>query len=680
VSLLVWKPSADVCLYLDHMLLLKPGEAVPPIASDRLGLMRELMSDALAEVSRRIDAVAVKARAVVAVAPRVVSFIDERLTELREDLAQCADPLLLRRRIERLDSILGLCLEAAALPQAAHTTDDAPYVLFGIAPACVKVFSRDMPLPVRVAGGVGVDLARGETESVQFVVLPLTDDLKQVSVRMTDLIADGGEVLASTRIQVSVVGHVLLDQQAMFRDADCYHGWYPDPILDFLPTADIPRGDSQSFWLRVKAPRDQAPGTYTGTLTVAVAGRTVWSCPFDARVRGFTVPRATTLPVSINFEPLSRAGDRANRNLPVYSPEGVATNYPLDHPVNLWHRHKMQWVDFLADYYITYKSHAFDRGWEPDFGVVQYLKDQGRLGLWNLGLARLPGRGKSHFGPRGRQRVMDDLQKYRYRYEKARELGLLDKQAYTYVADEIKEDAVEPARELLKLIRDAYPDVKLMSGGTPLGYEDILVPALPDYVDPAQQSRWTSVRAEGKSVFWYIAHGMPPYPGIELESQAIEPRLMLGAMTASHRPDGFLFWQSAVWNAKTPITGGPYTEWPAISNIGNSGKVTHGNGQLTCVGPDGIPLATIRLESFRDGLEDYAYFRILEQTLAAVEADNILATRHKDWITRAKHALIVPAALGSVTTYVGDPGLLYAWRRRLADAIEAAPEQPVELE
>ena len=37
-------------------------------------------------------------------------------------------------------------------------------------------------------------------------------------------------------------------------------------------------------------------------------------------------------------------------------------------------------------------------------------------------------------------------------------------------------------------------------------------------------------------------------------------------------------------------------------------------------GPDGTPLPTIRLENFRDGLEDYAYARLLEQAIKQVES------------------------------------------------------------
>jgi hypothetical protein len=92
-----------------------------------------------------------------------------------------------------------------------------------------------------------------------------------------------------------------------------------------------------------------------------------------------------------------------------------------------------------------------------------------------------------------------------------------------------------------------------------------------------------------------------------------------------------------------------------------------------------MPLATLRLESFRDGLEDYAYFRVLEETLRAVEADVALSAEHKDWVKRAKHALHVPGALGDLTSFIRDSRLLYRWRRGMAEAIESAPVAPAPL-
>jgi hypothetical protein len=149
-----------------------------------------------------------------------------------------------------------------------------------------------------------------------------------------------------------------------------------------------------------------------------------------------------------------------------------------------------------------------------------------------------------------------------------------------------------------------------------------------------------------------------------IECPAIEGRLLMGAMTAKERPDGFLYYQISIWNARRPITTGPFTEWDA-----RSWTVYHGDGAWTCVGPDGKPLPTQRLENFRDGLEDYAYVRELEALLKKHASP---AT--SGWTTEARAALHVPEnVVASLKSYTRDPAAVLAWRDRLAELIERAP-------
>jgi hypothetical protein len=80
-----------------------------------------------------------------------------------------------------------------------------------------------------------------------------------------------------------------------------------------------------------------------------------------------------------------------------------------------------------------------------------------------------------------------------------------------------------------------------------------------------------------------------------------------------------------------------------------------------------LPLATIRLENFRDGLEDLWYVRELEKRLAA----------HGDkgdaWAVAAKEALAVPDEVArSVKNFSTDSDVIYRWRDNIADLIEAA--------
>jgi hypothetical protein len=153
-----------------------------------------------------------------------------------------------------------------------------------------------------------------------------------------------------------------------------------------------------------------------------------------------------------------------------------------------------------------------------------------------------------------------------------------------------------------------------------------------------------------------------------VEYPAIEGRLLMGAMTSKYRPDGFLYYQISIWNSRKPIERGPFTDWDP-----RSWTTYHGDGSWTCVGPKGTPLPTIRLENFRDGLEDYAYFRMLEATVAKVEASTELRTRRADWLKDAKARLEVPPdVVTSLTEYTRDPDKVYRYRNGLADAIESS--------
>jgi len=76
---------------------------------------------------------------------------------------------------------------------------------------------------------------------------------------------------------------------------------------------------------------------------------------------------------------------------------------------------------------------------------------------------------------------------------------------------------------------------------------------------PAQAA---AARAAGKQVWWYICCGPhPPYANMFIEYPAIDGRLLMGAMTARQRPDGFLYYQISIWNSEKPIASGPFTDW-----------------------------------------------------------------------------------------------------------------------
>ena len=136
----------------------------------------------------------------------------------------------------------------------------------------------------------------------------------------------------------------------------------------------------------------------------------------------------------------------------------------------------------------------------------------------------------------------------------------------------------------------------------------------------------------------------------------------MGAQTVRMRPDGFLYYEITIWNMLKPLSKGPFTDWNP-----RSWTTYHGDGSWTCMGPGGMPLATQRLENFRDGLEDYAYALELERRLAACKGPD------GEWAKRARALLAVPQdVMVSMTDYTDDPAAVTRWRDAMADLIEQA--------
>ncbi len=255
-------------------------------------------------------------------------------------------------------------------------------------------------------------------------------------------------------------------------------------------------------------------------------------------------------------------------------------------------------------------------------------------------------------------------------------MGILD-HAYIYGCDEAKPGLFPGVQRAAAILKEEFPNVTVMTTTYDHSYGlasaiksvDAWCPLTPRF-DPVKAAK---ARAAGKQVWWYICCGpRHPYANMFVEYPAIEGRLLMGAMAAKYRPDGFLYYQISIWNSQKPIASGPFTDWNP-----RSWTTFHGDGSWTCVGPDGTPLATIRLENFRDGLEDYAYARILEATVAKVAANPRLRAEKAKWLAEAKTLLAVPGAVvKSMKEYTRDPVVLYGYRNHLAKAIVTAGVEP----
>ena len=555
---------------------------------------------------------------------------------------------------------------------------DTTNMCVGIASSMVKVLPRGADIPAAPVTETTVRLARNERESVQVVVVPGDRDLSGVRVRVSDLRRVDGTVFAAENVACDVVGYVHTVRKAPYR-VGCWNatnaapgwvrattnaptGWWPDPILNFLDGVKVADTDAQSFWIRVHCPEHQPAGVYAGTLTVSADGVKPYVLPFRVRVNDFSVPKKSPLPMAITFSP----GPSAQFATPEEQAHNAILRKDPEFPGNLWRKHELEWGDFLADYYITMDS--LYHGGEIHWDVLRRLKEQGRLDRFNLGYWHYF-TGGAEAEAKWRNTKVKQLKEA---YAKAKELGILD-HAYVYGCDEIATNWFGNIRRCVEILKEELPGVPISTTaydhefgvGTPLDVMDWFTPLTPKF-DPEKAAK---SRAAGHQVWWYICCGPhAPQANMFIECPAIEGRVLMGAETTRQRPDGFLYYQITIWNSPRCITSGPFTDWDP-----RSWTRYHGDGSWTCVGPDGKPLPTVRLENFRDGLEDFAYALELEKKLKArTGGSQLVATATDDiWTRRAKELLAVPSdVMQSMTQFTGDPAAVLRWRDAMADLIE----------
>lgn len=111
------------------------------------------------------------------------------------------------------------------------------------------------------------------------------------------------------------------------------------------------------------------------------------------------------------------------------------------------------------------------------------------------------------------------------------------------------------------------------------------------------------------------------------------------------------------------VADGPRTNWnPATCNTDNE------EGNLFVPGRDLKILPTIRIENFRDGVEDLWYYRMLEELVKQAERKSGF---DKALLARSQKALAVPESLIlSTDQYNTEPEALRSIRRELAECME----------
>lgn len=152
----------------------------------------------------------------------------------------------------------------------------------------------------------------------------------------------------------------------------------------------------------------------------------------------------------------------------------------------------------------------------------------------------------------------------------------------------------------------------------------------------------------GDTLWWYTCWDpTAPYITLNMEEKGVNHRILFWQQKYFN-VDGFLYfsvneWEDDSWNSHEKFNSENNTVW--------------GDGQLIYCGTKlgfEVPVASLRLNSVRDGIEDFEYLTMLEKTIGGEKVHELISK-----IT------------DSVVNYTDDPDFFATYRVRLGNYLEA---------
>ena len=513
----------------------------------------------------------------------------------------------------------------------------------GIADSMTSVFLDEAGYPVRGAEKAELEMAGNEAESFQVVVAGVKKNLNNVAVQVSEFT---GPAKNAIRAEVCLVGHA---KNKMPTYPAEYVGWYPDFLIEYQKSAPLKPGENLPFWVRLRTVCDAAPGIYRAAVTISADGVPPHTFPVQVRVYNFSLPNGSPLASANNFHmdalrQLYRIRDEQLR-------KKVFNTF----------------IDRAADYKITldflYRGPYSALSGDGEYPALKRLNDRGELkSFCILNSTLLPQYASSVGSNPDHPEVLKliDLTRKHLSYWSgvAKKYGVWDK-AYFYGFDEGRIDAV--SSRIFRTVKEFCPALPVMTTAEiphaeAKGLEniDIWVPTAEKY--RKRLSLVNELRKRNKKVWWYVCNfPRPPEPTLMLEVPAAVPRLLMGAMAQKYRPDGFLYWSVIAWTPRIrsglgAVSDGPRTNWdPATCYTDNE------EGNLFVPGKNYRILPTIRVENFRDGVEDFNMMRLTEKLPLPVRAE------------LEKEIRSIAPVSGKTST---DPHKLTLARRKIGETLE----------
>jgi hypothetical protein len=536
---------------------------------------------------------------------------------------------------------------------------------FGIALThSILKIRKDALFPVAISDQVNLSLARNEYESFQLTILPFHGNLNDLTLEVSDLRNNNGGIIEKNNVAVSLVDYNKIDWQAAY--VASYKGWHPDPLIPFKSGFNIDASEvCRPLWITIYAPRGTKAGDYVGTVSIGASGMKKITAQVKCRVWDFELPTASHLQTH-SWDEIENLADFYN-----------VKEYPVE-----WYQ---RYCDLLlrnrmnpGSAGLNYVSDSANSSGQYDFttveSVLSYCIDRG---LTRFSIMQMK---KGLYTDEEAARAY----KFAAAYAKfLRKKGWLDK-ALIELWDEptdLEWPFIKERAEKLKQI-DPGLRLQLFAEGGPYDFWDPTTDQyglnkLVDIWAPVNSVESPETQAAGKEIWAYFATlARESAPNFYIDGPAIYQR-SIAWYCWMYGLDGFEHWNTNYFwrNVKR---GKPLSEkWPNVPWDSRTYFNFNGEGQLVYPGPDGIPYSSIRLENFREGMEDYEYLFTLRELLSKFGDDktNSQLKAYRQLLRPENYLLYkypreIKVTLENTLRYPDQPERILDSREEIARAIE----------
>lgn len=490
---------------------------------------------------------------------------------------------------------------------------------------------------------VNISAARHEYESFQVVIHSPNKDLNSLSIVATDLVDEQSKaVFAASNISWRKVEYVPTGEPYY---PVKFIGMWPDPLMP-VKTINVSKNEFQPLWLTVYIPEGAIAGTYKGTVRVTTEGITPQILPITLRVYDFTLPIESHLKTAFDFY-----GHITRLRYPQGEKESDIAWSARIEEIN---------EKFIIEM-LKYRMNPIlniDPTIPADLGRIDRYR---RFGINNFAIGRRGGTFNNNW-PTDDESINNFAGLYRTYAELLKLNGMLQ---YTYIYTWDEGEIGNPiVAKVTGMIRRAHSQLKNM-----VCYHGFWDPDQhPDWgkdidiwtfnIDDFNESALRKMQKLGIEMWMYIS-GPSGFgsPNLALDFDSMDYRIVPW-LCWKYDLKGFLYWCVNWWERADPFQTAVNTKWDQ-----------NGNGLLFYPGENG-PVASIRTEIYRDGMEDYEYIQLLMKKIKELKILK-LEDRFAKEIASSINILTVDEGIAeSMFKFTKDGEVLRSRRDQIAETIE----------